>query len=127
MPQSSSKGSSLVEHFARAAGDAHLAAVVERLVPDPGRPARARVDMSDVGDVDRQLLLDDAAGISHALLGMAAGDMDALDDEARLGWEDAQHLAPLALVAAADDHDVVAFLDLQLRHLKALPAPARRS
>src|SRR5260370_19523409 len=42
--------------------------------------------------------------------------MDALDDEPRLGWEDAQHLARPALVAAADDDDVVALLDLHLRH-----------
>src|SRR6185312_16878571 len=108
MPQSSLKDSSFVEHFARPAGDADLAAVPERLVANPGRLAGARIDMGDVRDVDRQLLLDDAAGVTHALFGVAAGDMDALDDESRLGWKDAQHFALLALVAAAVDDDVIA-------------------
>src|SRR5437660_644853 len=57
---------SLVEHFARAAGDADLAAVFEQPVADPCRLAGLRVDMGDVGDVDRQFLLDDAAGVAHA-------------------------------------------------------------
>src|SRR6185437_8684619 len=116
MPQSSLKDSSFVEHFARPAGDPDLAAILERLVADPGRLAGARIDMGDVRDVDRQLLLDDAAGVTHALLGVAAGDMDALDDKPRFGRKNAQHFALLALVAAADDDNVIALLDLQLRH-----------
>src|SRR5437667_2901289 len=109
---------SLVEHFAGAAGEADLAAIVEEFVADPGRLARLRIDMGEVGDVDRQLLLDDAAGIPHPRLRVPPRDMDALDDRARLGRIDPQHLARLAFVAAADHDDVVALLDLQLRHLK---------
>src|SRR5436309_11119397 len=47
---------------------------------------------------------------------MPARDVDALHDGALLGREDAQHLALLALIAAADDDDVVILFDLQLRH-----------
>src|SRR5438552_6188967 len=107
---------SLVEHFAGAAGEADLAAIVEELVADPGRLARLRIDMGEVGDVDRQLLLDDAAGIAHPRLRVPPRDMDALHDCARLGRIDPQHLARLAFVAAADHDDVVALLDLQLGH-----------
>src|SRR5437660_8827580 len=107
---------SLVEHFAGAAGEADLAAIVEELVADPGRLARLRIDMGEVGDVDRQLLLDDAAGIPHPRLRVPPRDMDALDDRARLGRIDPQHLARLAFVATADHDDVVALLDLQLGH-----------
>src|SRR5260370_23520718 len=77
--------------------------------------------------MDRQLLVDDAAGIAHTRLGVPARHVDALDDKPRLGWEDAQHLARATLVAAADDDDVVALLDLHLRHaLSSGPPPSRR-
>src|SRR5690242_3322376 len=47
---------------------------------------------------------------------MATRDVDALHDGACLGRENAQHLALLALVAAADDDDVVRRFAPQLRH-----------
>src|SRR5437763_2991870 len=72
--------------------------------------------MGEVRDVDLQLFLDDAAGIAHAGLRMPTGDVDALHDGARLGRKNAQHLALLSLVAAADDDDVVVLFDLQLGH-----------
>src|SRR3954447_25763827 len=100
--------SSLVQHFARAAGRTPLAAVVEQSIADPGRLAGLRVDMGDVGDVDRQFLLDDAAGVTHALTSVPPRDMHALHDQPRLGRQHAQYLAALALVATADDDDVVA-------------------
>src|ERR1700686_2990556 len=99
---------SFVDHLARAASEPDLAATIEGLVADPRGLSRLRVDMGDVGNVDRQLLVDDAAGITHARFGVPPRDMDALHDEAALGRQDAQHFAGLALVAAADDHDVVA-------------------
>src|SRR5205814_6182280 len=103
-------------HLARAAREADLAAVIEEFVADPGGLVGLRVDMGEVGDVDRRFLFDDAAGIAHARLGMPPGDMDTLDDGARLRRKDPQHLALLALVAAADDDNVVILFDLQLRH-----------
>src|SRR5579863_9925490 len=97
---------SLVDHLARAAGDTDLAATIEGFVADPGGLARLRVDMGDVGHVDHQLLVDDAAGIAHARFGVPPRDVDALHDEPALGREHAQHLAGLALVATGDDDDV---------------------
>src|SRR5437773_4641871 len=107
---------SFVDHLARAAGDADLAATIEGLVADPRRLPRLRVDMRDVGHVDRQLLVDDAAGVAHPRLGMPARHVDALDNEPPLDGHDAQHLARLPLVAAGDDDDRVALFDLQLWH-----------
>src|SRR5580765_4435419 len=107
---------SFVDHFAGAAGEPDLAAIIEDLVADPRGLARLRVDMGDVGNVDRQLLVDDPAGIAHARLGMPARDVDALHDQPPVGRQNPQHLARLALVAAADDDDGVALLDLHLRH-----------
>src|SRR6185437_6504658 len=109
--------SSLVDHFARPAGDANLFAAVEHLVADPGGFPRARVDMGDVGDMDRCFLVDDAARVAHARLLVPARHVDALHDQPAVLREHLQHLAAAALVAAADDDDVVALLDLELvRH-----------
>src|SRR5260370_35195409 len=72
--------------------------------------------MCDVRDVDRQFLLDDTAGLAHTLPGMTLGDVHPLDDDPLLAGKDTQDLARPTLVAAADDDDVVALLDLQLRH-----------
>src|SRR6202030_4096704 len=79
--------------------------------------------MRDVRDMDRQLLLDDTAGLAHARPGMPLGDVHPLHDEPALLGKDTQDLAGPALVAAADDDDAVALLDLQLRHA-SLPVPA---
>src|ERR1700730_2208366 len=79
--------------------------------------------MRDVRDVDRQLLLDDTAGLAHMRPGMPLGDVHPLHDEPALLGKDTQDLASSALVAAADDDDAVALLDLQLRH-GSLPVSA---
>src|SRR4029077_19020789 len=60
--------------------------------------------------------LDDAAGVAELRLGVPLGHVDALDDDPRFRRQHAQDLAGPTLVAAADDDDVVALLDLQLRH-----------
>src|SRR5947209_8621480 len=72
--------------------------------------------MRDVRDVDRQLLLDDTPGLTHARPGMPLGNVHSLHDEPALLGKDTQDLTGPALVPAADDNDVVALLDLQLRH-----------
>src|ERR1700719_3433045 len=83
--------------------------------------------MRDVRDMDRQLLLDDTAGLAHARPGMPLGDVHSLHDEPALLGKDTQDLAGPALVSAADDDDAVALLDLQLRRGSLpVPAPAAR-
>src|SRR5690242_8905105 len=72
--------------------------------------------MGDIRDMDRQLLLDDPAGLAHARPGMAFRDVHPLHDEPLLAGKDTQHLTGPALVAATDNDDIVALLDLQLRH-----------
>src|SRR5436190_21593046 len=81
--------------------------------------------MRDVRDVDRQLLLDDTAGLAHARPGMPFGDVHPLHDEPPLLGKHAQNLAGPALVAATDNDDIVALLDLQLRHASTSAARCR--
>src|SRR6516162_3476422 len=121
-----------IDGFPRAAGNAHLAPVLEELVADAGRLAGFRIRVGDVGDVDRALLLHDAAGIAGRGTGMALHHMHALHDDAVLLAQHAQDLARLALVPAGGDDNLVALPDLQLRrHVdclvvpRALPAPGR--
>src|SRR6202040_243634 len=78
--------------------------------------------MRDVRDMDRQLLLGGNAGLAHARPVMPLGDVHPLHDEPALLGKDTQALAGPALVAAADDDDTIALLDLQLRHACASPA-----
>src|SRR5262245_17421872 len=121
-----------IDGFPRAAGDAYLAPVLEELVADAGRLVGLRVDMGDVGDVDRPFLLHDAAGVAGTRSGMALHHMHALHDDAAILAQHAQNLAGLALVPAGDDDHLVALLDLQLRRHsgclaspRALPVPGR--
>src|SRR5215471_7867896 len=111
-----------VDDFARAAGEPDLAAILEHSVPDACRLARLRVDMRHVRDMDRQLFLDDAAGLAHVGSSMPLGDVHALNDDPVLIGENAQHFAGPALVATANDDDIVALLDLQFRHV-CTPSP----
>src|SRR5215218_7489881 len=89
---------------------------------DARRTAVLGVDEHDVGDVDRAFLLDDAADLFGALrVGdlhralVALDDVQPLDVDALLLRVDAQHLALLAAVLAADDDDLVVATDLE-RH-----------
>src|SRR6185437_2004145 len=104
----------LIDDFAGAARDAHLASVIEELVADTGRGAALGIGDRDVRDVDRAFLVDDAAGLAWRLLGVALHHVDALHDEAVLLAQDLQDLAGTALVTAGNDHDPVALPDLEL-------------
>src|SRR5207248_784300 len=97
-------------------GKAYLPAVLERLVADARRLIGLGIDVGDVRDVDRGLFLDDAAGIARRRARVPFHHVDAIDHDTVLRPEDLLHLAGLTLVAAGDDHDLVALLDLELRH-----------
>src|SRR4029079_12077925 len=90
------------------------------------------LDEHHVGDVDRRLGGDDAAGGAGATatlddLGVLLDPVDALDDDPLLLTEHLDHLALGALVLAGDHLDGVALLDLHrvLPHLRAPPVRAR--
>src|SRR5215218_2068661 len=72
-----------------------------------------RIAQGDVREVDRALPLDDAARLHRAgaRARVALDDVQALDVDALLARVDAQHLALLAAVLAADDDDLVALDD----------------
>src|SRR6185295_15053039 len=98
--------------FAVRAEHANLAAVGHHLEPDAVGLLRRRVEQCNVGDVDRHVLVDDAALLAlhrvRALVLLHA--VDAFDDDV-LGVDAPQHGAALALVAARDHDDLVAFAD----------------
>src|SRR5262245_60994146 len=103
-----------IDHLAGAARHAYLASALEYLEADSRRLAGFRVDVSDVRDVERRLLLDDAAGIAGRGPRMPLDHVDALHQDARLVAQDPQHLAGLALLLAGADDHLVAFPDLEL-------------
>src|SRR5438309_11750993 len=84
------------DHVAGGPVDADLAAVVQHPEAHAGRLVRLGVDQHDVGEVDGRLPLDDAAGLPHpGRLGVALGDLDALDHGTVLLRPDLEHLAAL--------------------------------
>src|SRR5664279_1980690 len=111
-----------------------LLAVAEELDADAVGLARRRVEDRDVRLVDRQGLVDDAAGdaLHGVRLDVLLDDVDALDDQA-LFVDAAQHRAATALVAARQHDDLVALTNLvhlgnpESAALRALPARATRS
>src|SRR3954468_17892185 len=54
------------DHVAGGLGDADLASVFQHPESDLGGLLALRVDQHQVRDVDRRLLLEDAAGLAHA-------------------------------------------------------------
>src|SRR5580698_8104740 len=97
-------------------GEADRTAVAELLESDPRRTARLRIDMGDIGQVDRSFFAHDAALGALSLALVALDDVDAADQRAVLGREHLDDLALLALVAARRDDDAVALLDLGNHH-----------
>src|SRR4051812_8911619 len=89
------------------AADPGLVAAVGQLVADAGRTV-ARAEQRDVADVERHVLVDDAAlhGGAGRLL-VLLGDVDALDDDLALARHGAHDHALLAAVLALQhDHAV---------------------
>src|ERR1700719_4254451 len=91
---------SAIDLCSRALGDAHLGAVSLNLESDAGRLA-VLADVSEVGQVDRRLLGDDAALLVLGLLLVALGHVDAAHQRLVLVRTHLEHLAGAALVAAA--------------------------
>src|SRR3954451_23191629 len=109
-----------------------LVGVAEELDADAIGLAGRRVEDRHVGLVDRQRLVDHAAGdaLHRVRLDVLLDDVDALDDQALLVHA-AQHRAAAALVAAGQHDDLVALTNLvhldlpvQQQPLRALPARA---
>src|SRR5882672_8283634 len=99
----------LVDRLAAPPAGADLAAVAEHRGAGPGRLVAAAADRQHVGQGQRALALDDAP--LPQLLGrplVLLHHVDVLDHHSVLVREHAQHLAPLAALAAGDDADQVA-------------------
>src|ERR1700752_2580154 len=100
----------LVQSGAAALGDAQALSVLE-FDAHTGGLAVLGVDQHHVGDVERPLALDHPAGLlAGCRLGgalVALDDVEPLDIDPVLLGVDAEHLAPLAAVLAADDDDLV--------------------
>src|SRR4051794_34988539 len=106
-----------LDHVARGPVHADLAAALDHTEADLGRLVVLRVEQLQVREVDRRLLLDDAALLAHAgLLLVPLGDIHAGDHRPVLLRSHREHLAALALVGAGDDEDAVALLDARGHH-----------
>src|SRR6476659_5233426 len=102
------------------AADAVLRAVVRDAVADPGRTA-VLAPQRDVRDVDRHLLVDDAALHDLAArLRVLLDEVDAVDDHLVAVGVDARDRAPAPDVLAGEHDDLVTLLDANLRHLENL-------
>ena len=76
------------------------------LMANTGALAALGADELDVGDVDRHLLVDDAALLTGSVgLDGLLGDGDALDDDLALGRQRAQDDALLAAILAGEHLD----------------------
>src|SRR5688572_25204145 len=98
-------------HFAAGAEHANLASILQHLESNALTLARGRVEQHHVGNVDRRLALDHAAGLAglRVRLGVALDDVDVGHDDFVAGHAD--HVTLLALVLAGDDDNLVALAD----------------
>src|SRR6266478_9542117 len=95
----------------------HLAAVFQRLHAGAVGLLRAGIEERDVRDVDRQVLVDDAALLAlHRVRPLVLLHAVHPPDHHMLGVDTAQHRAALAFVAAGEHHDLVALADLLHPH-----------
>src|SRR5258708_1319922 len=108
--------SSAIDLGSRTLGDPDLLAVRPELEADAGRLAVLGIGDRDVGQVDRQLLGDDAALLLCGLALVALDHVDAAHRRAAFRPAHLDHLATAALVAAGEHDDLVALLDLGSHH-----------
>src|ERR1700710_2590101 len=106
---------SAIDLCSRAFGDAYLLAIRLNLEAYAGRLA-VLADVSDVGQVDRRLLRDDAALLRLGLLLVALDEIDAAHQRLALARAHLEHLAGATLVAAVEHDDLVALPDLGSHH-----------
>src|SRR6188768_3223866 len=90
--------------------------VAHDLEADARRLAVLRIGDRQVGQVHRGFLGDDAAFLLRGLLLVALDHVDAAHQRAILGLAHLDHLAAATLVAAGDDHDLVALADFRRHH-----------
>src|SRR5688572_24308465 len=110
---------SAIDLCSRALGDAHalpVGALAYELEPDPGGLAVLRVGQCQVGEVDRQLLGDDAALLLRGLLLVALDHVDAAYERALDARTHLDHLAAAALVAAGQHDHLVTLPDFRRHH-----------
>src|SRR6185503_2543211 len=90
---------------------AHLLAAFQQLHAGAVGLLRRRIEQRDVGDMDRHVLVDDAALLALHRIGalVLLDPVDALHDDA-LRVHAAQHRAALALVAPGEHYHLVALL-----------------
>src|SRR5205807_6957321 len=101
------------DHFAVRLEEADFAAVFERAETDAVRFARHRVPDRDVRNMDRHFLSDDAARlVLHRIRPRMLLDLIDAGDEHVVRADCPRDIAPLSLVPARDDEDIVALLDL---------------
>src|SRR5262249_34727590 len=103
----------------RTLGKANELAIVpcaDRLETDARRLAVLGIGERDVGQMDRQLLGDDAALLLRSLLLVAFDHVNAAHQHALGPRQDLDHLAGTALVTAGKHDDLVALSDFGRHH-----------
>src|SRR5499427_845725 len=108
--------SSAIDLGSRTLGDPDLLAVRLDLEADAGRLAILGIGDRDVGQLDRQLLGDDAAFLLRGLALVTLDHVDAAHQRAALAGAHLDHLAGAALVAAGQHDHLVALADLGGHH-----------
>src|SRR5215813_1700351 len=108
--------SSAIDLGSRTLGDPDLLAVRLDLEADAGRLAVLGIGDRDVGQMDRQLLGDDAAFLLRGLALVTLDHVDAAHERAVLGRAHLDHLAGAALVATGQHDHLVALADLGGHH-----------
>src|SRR4030081_3330053 len=103
---------SAIDLCSRAFGDAYLLAIRLNLETHAGRLA-VLADDRDVGQVDRQLLRDDAALLRLGLLLVALDEVDPADQRLVVGGTHLEHLAGAALVSGLQCTDFLIRPDLR--------------